>query len=261
MKITFIGLSCFMLENKQGDRLLLEPYYGDSQFGLGIRFPEDLQADVFLVSHPDEDHSFLRHSMLRQRRNSHDQDVHQDVDVFPDFNLRGTFVREWNGDPCIAFSFTIDGMRCIHLADNAHVLSKRQVDEIGEIDVLFVPMPKGDLRVAVDIIKQLKPKLAIPAHYIPVAVGTESPSHEQIATEIHELLTAECFTAGWLKDADSNNHTQKVFVTLFENALKVQESFEDAEEIAETSFEVSVDSLPSQTALRVFRDCIGKQVT
>ena len=256
MKITFIGLSCFLLENKQGDLLLLDPYHGDSQFGLGLKFPEDIKTDVFLASHADEDHSNIHSAYARHRQESSEQDTKKDVDIFPDFNLRGTLVREWNGDLCIAYSFTIDGIRCVHLADNVHQLSERQLKEIGHVDIIFVPMPKGDLRVAVDIINQLSPKLVIPSHYIPVARGIKKPSQEEVAAEIKEL-----FSADWMKYANNNDFTQNVFVTLFGNALRLQESFENYEEIAETSFEISKETLPQETSIRAFRDSVGRQIT
>lgn len=256
MKITFIGLSCFLLESVQGDTLLLDPYYGDSKFGLGLKFPEDMQADVFLASHADEDHSNIHSAYARHRQESSEQDTKKDVDIFPDFNLRGTLVREWNGDLCVAYSFTIDGIRFIHLADNVHPLSDMQLEKIGHVDVVFVPMPKGDLNVAIDIIKQLNPKLAIPSHFIPVARGVKVPTHEEVIAEITKL-----FTADWMKDANNNDFTQNVFVTLFENALKFQDSFENYEEIDGISCEISKDSLPRETAIRVFRDSVGRQIT
>ena len=256
MKITFIGLSCFLLENVQGDRLLLDPYYGDSKFGLGLKFPDDLQVDVFLVSHPDEDHSNIHSSMSRHRQDSNDHDIKENIEIFPDFNLRGTFVREWNGDICIAFSFTIDGIRCIHLADNVHLLTKQQLQEIGNVDIVFATMPKGDLNVAIDVIKQLNPRLAIPSHYIPLAKGVQKPTHDEIVTEIKKL-----FIADWMKNANNNDFTQNVFVTLFENTLKLQDSFENYKEITKTSYELTKESLPEEIGIRVFRDCVGQQIT
>jgi len=225
-------------------------------FGLGLKFPDDLQADVFLASHPDEDHSFLRHAMIRQRSNSDKQDAQEDIDIFPNFNLKGTLVREYNGDACIAFSFTIDGIRCVHLADNAHILSDRQHREIGDVDIVFVPMPKGDHNVVADVIKQLSPKIAVASHYIPVLKNVEKPSHDLIASEIHRL-----FTADWMKDANNNEFTQNVFVHLFENALGLQEDFEKYDEVQEIFFDVDPQALPSQTTIKIFRDCMGMQIT
>lgn len=257
MKITFIGLSCFLLESASGDRLLLEPYYDSGDFALGIKFPSDLQADVFLVSHPDEDHSYLRHSMLRQRRDSDSQDHAADNELFPGLDLRGTLVREWNGDSCIAFSFTVDGIRFLHLADNAHLLSERQLQEIGKIDILFATMPKGEHNVAVDIIKQLNPKIAIPSHYIPVCKDIEEPTHGQVVQDIHDLFTADWMT-GNHRDSEK---THSVFVTLFENAIGLRNAFEDYSEISETFFEVIQETLPDKMEIHAFRDCVGRQLT
>lgn len=230
MKITFVGLSSFLIESKSGDRLLLEPYCDSGNFALGIKFPKDLQADVFLVSHPDEDHSYLKHSMLRQKMDSDTQDNQSDTGIFPDFNLKGTLVREYNGDVCIAFSFTINGVRCLHLADNAQLLSDRQLKEIENIDVVFATMPKGEHNVAVDIINQLNPKVAIPSHYIPVCKGSNEPTFEEVSKEINTLFTADWMT-GPHKDSEK---THSVFVTLFENAIGLKKSFNRYSEIDES---------------------------
>ena len=50
-------------------------------------------------------------------------------------------------------------------------------------------------------------------------------------------------------------------MTLFGNALRLQESFENYEEIAETSFEISKETLPQETSIRAFRDSVGRQIT
>lgn len=127
MKITSVGLSSFLIENENGESVLLDPYNDNSNFFLGLHFPKYIKADIVLVSHPDEDHSYLRHHMLRQRRPSKEEDPETDVTILPDLHLTGHLVREWNGDINIAYAFTIDGIRLIHLADNSHTLTKRQL--------------------------------------------------------------------------------------------------------------------------------------
>ncbi len=257
MKITFVGLSCFLIENASGDRLLLEPYYDSGDFALGIKFPHDLTADVFLVSHPDEDHSYLHHSMLRQRQDENSQDTALDNELFPGLHLKGTLVREYNGDSCIAFSFTVDGIRLLHLADNAHVLSNRQLEEIGDVDVLFATMPKGEHNVAVDIIKQINPRLAIPSHYIPVCSDVDHPSEVQISREIKTL-----FQAGWMTGPHRDSEkTHSVFTSLFQNALDLHNSFGDYEEIEGATLVVDQNVFSERTKIKVFRDCVGKQIT
>ena len=61
-----------------------------------------------------------------------------------------------------------DGLRVVHLGDLGHALNDELVDEIGDIDVLMIPVggfftigPKG----AVEIISKIEPYFVIPMHY------------------------------------------------------------------------------------------------
>ncbi len=66
------------------------------------------------------------------------------------------------------FCFEMDGIRVCHLGDLGHHLSPQQVEEIGEVDLLLIPVGGFftiDARVATDVTKRLKPKVVIPMHY------------------------------------------------------------------------------------------------
>src|SRR6185369_14029047 len=123
MTITYIGLSCFLVENEQGFRILVDPFNDDPEWILGPRFPkefrgEPLGANIVLMSEPDADHAYAPGDWL-----AYAPKTKPNSNPFPDLNLRGRVVYEWNGDLNIAYSYTIDGVRCTHLADNAHVLT------------------------------------------------------------------------------------------------------------------------------------------
>lgn len=61
----------------------------------------------------------------------------------------------------------MDELRLCHLGDLGHVLSTEQVDEIGTVDVLFVPA-RGhviDTAKAAEVISQIEPSLIVPMHF------------------------------------------------------------------------------------------------
>jgi L-ascorbate metabolism protein UlaG (beta-lactamase superfamily) len=69
-----------------------------------------------------------------------------------------------NGIICLNF----DGLRVVHLGDIGHTLTPEQVEDIGVVHVLMVPVDDYytvDTETAVGIVKQLKPKMVIPIHY------------------------------------------------------------------------------------------------
>jgi L-ascorbate metabolism protein UlaG (beta-lactamase superfamily) len=66
------------------------------------------------------------------------------------------------------FVIKADGLNLCHLGDLGHVLDSDKLDEIGTIDILFIPVGGFytiDNSQATQIIKDIKPKIAIPMHY------------------------------------------------------------------------------------------------
>lgn len=62
----------------------------------------------------------------------------------------------------------MDGIKLCHLGDLGHTLTDKQLEEIGKVDVLFIPVG-GYYTInneeAVKVVKQLNPKLTIPMHF------------------------------------------------------------------------------------------------
>lgn len=240
MKITYLGLSSFLIESKTGDSVLIDPYHDEPEFYLGLTFPKHIQANIVLVSHPDEDHSYLRHHLLKQQRPSQEQDTSPDVTILPDINLRGHLVREWNGDINIAYACTIDGMRLLHLADNAHVLSKRQIKEIGPIDILFISPPKYPNDRYIQNIHALHPHIVIPSHYIPVPDGETTLSQNKIAAYYRKKLLQP-----WVTNPYLNEETIEMLVHIFMGAQKLTHTFPHSKHIFSSSLSLTPkDFLP-----------------
>jgi L-ascorbate metabolism protein UlaG (beta-lactamase superfamily) len=68
----------------------------------------------------------------------------------------------------IIFTFDIDGVRVCHCGDLGHALTHEQVKEIGQVDVLLVPVGgiyTIDAAGAYEVVKQLKPAVTIPMHF------------------------------------------------------------------------------------------------
>lgn len=67
-----------------------------------------------------------------------------------------------------AFCFTVDGLRLCHLGDLGHQLSVSEIAEIGQVDVLMIPVGGFytiDAAMASKVCDQIKPKVIIPMHY------------------------------------------------------------------------------------------------
>jgi L-ascorbate metabolism protein UlaG (beta-lactamase superfamily) len=71
------------------------------------------------------------------------------------------------GDNTI-FCFELDAVKVCHLGDLGHILSSLQIEEIGPVDLLFIPIGGRytiDAKVASVVMRQLHPALTVPMHY------------------------------------------------------------------------------------------------
>jgi L-ascorbate metabolism protein UlaG (beta-lactamase superfamily) len=68
----------------------------------------------------------------------------------------------------IVFGMTIDHIRVCHLGDLGHVLTTTQAYEIGQVDILMIPVG-GNYTIGPEdahrVVDQLKPKIVLPMHY------------------------------------------------------------------------------------------------
>ena len=66
------------------------------------------------------------------------------------------------------FVIKADGLNLCHLGDLGHILDSDKLEEIGTIDILFIPVGGFytiDSSQATQIIKYIKPKISVPMHY------------------------------------------------------------------------------------------------
>ena len=73
-----------------------------------------------------------------------------------------------DGCSMILYKFIVDDITFCHLGDLGHELDAKTAQQIGKIDILFIPVG-GNYTIDADqawrVIEMLKPKIAIPMHY------------------------------------------------------------------------------------------------
>jgi len=165
MKIKWLGHSCFLITSGDGVRIITDPY----AVGEGINYsPIKETADVVVVSHDHDDHS-----NVSAVKGTPEMVEGSGIKTAKDVQFRGiaTYHDTSQGTqrgPNTVFCFTVDDMKLCHLGDLGNVLNPRQVNEIGAIDILFVPVGGFytiDASVASQVCNQLKPQVAIPMHF------------------------------------------------------------------------------------------------
>jgi L-ascorbate metabolism protein UlaG (beta-lactamase superfamily) len=165
MKVKWLGHSCFLITSKGGVRIVSDPY----AVGGGINYsPIKETADVVVVSHDHGDHSNVsavqgKPEVVKGSSTKTTKGIQfKGVSSYHDASQG-----EQRGSNTI-FCFNVDDLRLCHLGDLGHALSPAQVNEIGAVDILFIPVGGFftiDGNVASQVCDQLRPKVVIPMHF------------------------------------------------------------------------------------------------
>ena len=165
MKVKWLGHASFLLTSDRGIKVVTDPYTTGGSINYG-EIPET--ADVVTVSHEHGDHNNASAErgtpvVLRGTVTMRVKDI--------EFTGVSTFHDTAQGaqrGPNTVFCFVIDGIEVCHLGDLGHVLSDQEISDVGEVDLLLIPVGGNytiDATVATEICNQLNPRVVIPMHY------------------------------------------------------------------------------------------------
>lgn len=165
MKLKWLGHSSFLITSEEGTKIITDPY----ATGGGINYGEIKEAaDIAVVTHAHSDHNNVAAVRGRPQvvRGAGSQEA-------KGINFKGiaSFHDDAGGrqrGPNTIFCFTMDGIRLCHLGDLGHQLSGEQAADIGQVDVLLIPVGGRftiDAPGATQVMERLKPRVVIPMHY------------------------------------------------------------------------------------------------
>jgi len=168
MQIIWKGQSCFQVITNQGKNhqinIIIDPF----DETVGLRVPK-LEADILLVTHQHHDHNNVKtvsgDPFLIEGPGEYEvKEVFiQGISSFHDSSLgkeRGLNT---------IYTIESEDIRLCHLGDlGQKELTSEQIEKIGEIDILMIPV--GGIytisaKEAVKIMSQIEPKIVIPMHY------------------------------------------------------------------------------------------------
>ena len=169
MKIQWLGHAAFLLETKDGVRIVMDPYESGGYGGALGYGPVDTEADIVTVSHEQhEDHNYT--STVKGNpviTKGPGLDTVKGVEIRRVHTFHDDSGGKERGENYV-FCLKADGMLVCHMGDLGHLLSKDQVAEIGQPDVILLPVG-GTFTVgpaeASQVTEQLKPRIVIPMHY------------------------------------------------------------------------------------------------
>lgn len=190
MDIKWLGHSCFLMTDKSGVRILTDPY--DPQTGKKL---EPMEVDIVTISHEHHDHSYIQAI-------ENEPDV---VNTVGEFDIKGIKIHGFasshddkGGDvrgENRMYLFLIDGMRVFHAGDLGDIPPQSTIDEIGQVDVLLVPIG-GTYTInslqALEFANLLNTRIVIPMHYktkqfMPMLDGVDNFLRQSKNCRIHRL--------------------------------------------------------------------------
>ncbi len=181
MDITWLGHSCFMIKGKNAV-VITDPYSPKLGYSLGKP-----TAHIVTVSHQHEGHSYVQgiggEPKIVTRPGEYEIGgvLIIGIATFHD-NDKGT-----DRGKNIVYLMEIDDLMVCHLGDLGHVLTADQVEEMGNVDVLLLPVGGGSTisaPMAAEVVRQLEPKAVVPMHYKTPAISREMEPVERFLKEI-----------------------------------------------------------------------------
>jgi len=163
MKLKWLGHSAFVITSDTGIKIITDPYATDDRLSYG-EIKES--ADIVTVSHDHSDHNNV--SAVRGN-----PEIVRGTTEIKGIKFRGipTYHDEAKGQQRgknTIFCFEVDGTKVCHLGDLGHTLGDKQIAELGEVDILLIPVGGFytiNATTASQICDQLKPRVIIPMHY------------------------------------------------------------------------------------------------
>jgi L-ascorbate metabolism protein UlaG (beta-lactamase superfamily) len=163
VRMIWHGHACFELQGKDVT-IITDPFKG-----VGIPEPK-ANADIVLCSHSHRDHNNVNPVLAKGGQVLEGFVGSREINGV---SIRGVaaFHDEASGSKRgrnTIYTFDLDRVQFCHLGDLGHDLSSEQVNEIGRVDVLFVPTG-GYFTIgpetASKVCEKLKPEIVVPMHY------------------------------------------------------------------------------------------------
>ena len=168
MKIKWYGHAAFLITSDQDTKIIIDPYEPGG-FGGQLSYGKIKdQADFVITTHDHADHNYTKdlpgnpqivkgsgHKMVKGISIKGISTYHDPSKG----SERGTNT---------IFTLKIDNIQCCHLGDLGHSLSDKELAEIGQVDILLIPVGGFftiDPKEATLVAEQIKPKILIPMHF------------------------------------------------------------------------------------------------
>jgi L-ascorbate metabolism protein UlaG (beta-lactamase superfamily) len=179
--IIWLGHSCFRIKGSQA-AIITDPFPPDLGYSLGKP-----AANIVTISHQHPSHSYIQgisgEPKILKGPGEYEISGILIIGVATFHDAEGGIKRGKN----TVYLMEVDGISVCHLGDLGHALTSEQVEEIGDVDVLLLPVggvSTIDAPMAAEVIRQLEPKAVIPMHYKTPVISRELDPVEKFLKEM-----------------------------------------------------------------------------
>lgn len=168
MEITPLGHAAFRIKGKTAS-IVTDPFNSTM---VGLPFPKNTTADIVTVSHHHHDHDF---TSVVGKPETEEQVVISGPGEYEVKGIQITGVATFHdGQQGAArgrntvYKIEMDGLTLVHLGDLGHQLSETQVEELNNVQILFIPVGgfySLDAKTASQVAAQIEANIVIPMHY------------------------------------------------------------------------------------------------
>ena len=171
--IRYLGHSSFYIASSKGTSIVTDPFGKIMPYTFPI-----ISADIVLQSHEHADHNaYFRvggNPQVIKRTSDYIAEFEANIQrtnetlifkAFPSYHDK--FIGKKKG-PNTIFMWYMDGLKFCFLGDLGHVLTEKEIEWLGEIDILFCPVGGGSVLTSSDavlVLNQFKAKIIFPMHY------------------------------------------------------------------------------------------------
>lgn len=162
MEITWLGHACCRIR-ESGVTIITDPYDETT----GYTLPR-LKADIVTISHDDPHHAYVKACKGNPF-----------VIAGPgEYEIKGVFItgiatfhdkkQGSQRGPNTVYLYEFNGLSVCHLGDLGHVPTQAQIEALGHIDILLVPVGGHQClkaAEAAEVISLLEPRIVVPIHY------------------------------------------------------------------------------------------------
>jgi L-ascorbate metabolism protein UlaG (beta-lactamase superfamily) len=201
MTIQYLNHSSFLIKTKYAGNSQIKVVIDPFDDSTGFKF-KSTEADIVLVSHNHKDHANVAGIKGLEPHDLINDDIVAETDkpfiisTPGEFEIKGVHIKGIQSfhdgtqgkdrGPNIIYTIRNEGFSVCHLGDLGHMIDQKHVEEIGDVDVLLLPV--GGVftigpETATEVISAIEPSIVIPMHY----------KTEKHSSEFAELSTLQDF--------------------------------------------------------------------